>query len=53
MIAERKMEISEIRDMEPCYFDDMVKIVIDRELHKIALQAEMYSDLQMELYDRG
>jgi len=53
MIVERKMELKEIRDMEPCYFDDMVKIVIDKELHKIALHAEMYSDLQIELYDHG
>ena len=53
MIAERKMEIQEIRDMDPCFFEDMVKIVIDRKLHKLALQAEMHSDLQIELYDSG
>lgn len=53
MIAERKMELQEIRNMDPCYFDDMVKIVIDRKNHKLALQAEMHSDLQIELYDAG
>ena len=53
MIAGRKMEIQEIRDMDPCYFEDMVKIVIDRKMHKLALQAEMHSDLQIELYDAG
>ena len=53
MIAERKMELQEIHDMNPCFFEDMVKIVIDRRLHRIALQAEMHSDLQLELYDTG
>lgn len=53
MIVVHKMELQEIRNMEPCYFEDMVKIVIDRKQHRIALQAEMHLDLQLELYDSG
>ena len=53
MILQKKTELSELQNTEPCYFEDMVKIVIDRKRRLVAAQAEMHSDLQIELYDDG
>ena len=39
--------------MQPQFFDDMVKIVIDERRKILAVNMEMHSDLGMELYDDG
>lgn len=53
MILKEKTELSDIQAFEPAYFDDMVKIVIDRKRQIIAVHSEMHSDLGIELYDDG
>lgn len=53
MIIHEKTELSFFQGLEPVYFDDMVKIVIDRRRKLVAAHAEMHSDLGIELYDDG
>ncbi|MCR5556322.1 MAG: DUF5674 family protein [Butyrivibrio sp.] len=53
MILRQRTSIEEIQQMEPSYFDDMVKIVIDDKRELVAVNMEMHSDLGIELYDDG
>ena len=53
MILRQRTSIEEIQKMEPSYFDDMVKIVIDDKRELVAVNMEMHSDLGIELYDDG
>lgn len=53
MILRQRVSLEEIKQMEPQYFDDMVKIVIDVKRELVAVNLEMHSDLGIELYDDG
>lgn len=53
MILRQRISLEEIKQMEPQYFDDMVKIVIDAKRELVAVNLEMHSDLGIELYDDG
>ena len=53
MILKEKMTKEELRSLSPQFFDDMIKIVIDRNRKIIAVNEEMHSDLGIELYDDG
>ena len=53
MILRQRISLEEIHHMEPQYFDDMVKIVIDAKRELVAVNMEMHSDLGIELYDDG
>ena len=53
MILRSRVSIDEIHDMQPQYFEDMVKIVIDAKREVVAVNMEMHSDLGIELYDDG
>ena len=53
MILRQRVSLEEIKQMEPQYFDDMVKIVIDAKRELVAVNLEMHSDLGIELYDDG
>lgn len=53
MILAKKTELAELQRIEPQYFDEMVKIVIDSKRRLIATNMEMHSDLALELYDDG
>lgn len=51
MILRTKTELDELKAIDPQYFEDMIKIVIDRERKLVAVGAEMHSDMGIELYD--
>ena len=53
MILRHKTELDDIHKMEPQYFSNMVKIVIDAKRELVAVNMEMHSDLAIELYDDG
>lgn len=53
MILKERLSLEEIKAMEPSYFEDMVKIVIDAKRGLVAVNMEMHSDLGIELYDDG
>lgn len=53
MILRRRVSLEEIKEMQPQYFEDMVKIVIDGKKELVAVNMEMHSDLGIELYDDG
>ena len=53
MILRQRVSLEEIKEMQPNYFDDMVKIVIDAKRELVAVNMEMHSDLGIELYDDG
>ena len=53
MVLKEKTELKTIKAMEPHYFEEMVKIVIDKAKRKIAVNMEMHCDLGIELYDEG
>ncbi|MBR0163179.1 MAG: hypothetical protein IJQ12_00730 [Lachnospiraceae bacterium] len=53
MILREKTELKSIQEMQPQYFEDMVKIVIDERRKLVAVNMEMHADLGMELYDDG
>ncbi|MBQ6734426.1 MAG: hypothetical protein IJR00_05905 [Lachnospiraceae bacterium] len=53
MILREKTELKSIQEMQPQFFEDMVKIVIDKRRKLVAVNMEMHADLGMELYDDG
>ncbi|MBR0173522.1 MAG: hypothetical protein IJQ21_12125 [Lachnospiraceae bacterium] len=53
MILKDRKSLAYIKSLQPQFFDDMVKIVIDDERQLIAVNMEMHSDLGIELYDDG
>ena len=53
MILREKTDLKSIQEMQPQYFEDMVKIVIDERRKLVAVNMEMHADLGMELYDDG
>ncbi len=53
MILRQRVSIEEIQQMQPQFFEDMVKIVIDAKRELVAVNMEMHSDLGIELYDDG
>lgn len=53
MILRDRKSLRYIKELQPQFFDDMVKIVIDDERQLIAVNMEMHSDLGIELYDDG
>lgn len=52
-ICTRPVTIGELRQMEENFFGDMVKGVVDIKLQKLALDAELHSDLEALLLDAG
>ena len=53
MILKDRKSLRYIKELQPQFFDDMVKIVIDDERQLVAVNMEMHADLGMELYDDG
>jgi hypothetical protein len=53
VILKQRVSLDEIKEMQPQFFDDMVKIVIDGKRELVAVNLEMHSDLGIELYDDG
>lgn len=52
-IIEKKLKLSAIRTLEPVYFDDMVKGVVDIEKRLVSLHAEMHCDCEDMLLKNG
>lgn len=52
-ILKSKKAFTEIKNMSPHYFDDMVKGVVDVKQEIIALNADMHVDLEQMLLDSG
>ncbi len=53
IILNKPITIDEIKKMASGSFGDMVKSVVDVEQEKIALDAELHSDLESLLIDQG
>lgn len=53
MVLTKRISFEELLSMKPRYFDDMVKIVVDRKNKTMAVSAEMHHDLMYELLDNG
>ncbi len=53
MILRTKTELNDLKAIDPQFFEDMIKIVIDRERRIVAVGAEMHSDMGIELYNDG
>lgn len=53
MILRDRKSLAFIKKLEPQFFEDMVKIVIDDQRQLVAVNMEMHSDLGIELYDDG
>jgi len=53
-ILDQKIKLSELREFEgECFFDDMVKCVVDVEKGLIAVSAELHADLEEYLIENG
>lgn len=52
-IVKQKKSLFEISQMQPIFFTDMVKGVVDIEKEIIALHAEMHSDCEELLLENG
>lgn len=52
-ILEKPISKKELSEIAPNYFGDMVKAVVDIKERKIAIDAELHSDLESVLLDRG
>ena len=49
----KEISISEIKEMAPKIFGNMVKAVVDIEKKEIALDAELHADLEQILLENG
>ena len=52
-IIDRKIAIDELRQMAAATFGDMVKAVVDVERELLAVDAELHSDLEALLLEKG
>ncbi len=52
-IIEKKITISELREMAQKMFGDLVKAVVDTEKEKMAVDGELHSDEEALLLEKG
>ncbi len=53
MIIKEPISLNDIWTDHNHYYDDMVKFCLDRKRRVVAIDADMHSDLENELYDDG
>ena len=54
LILEKKIKREELQNIEgDTFFNDMIKCVVDTEKELIAVNAELHSDLEQLLLDKG
>ncbi len=51
MIIKEPISLNDIWTDHNHYYDDMVKFCLDRKRRVVAIDADMHSDLENELYD--
>lgn len=52
-ILSKPITITELKEMSAKMFGNLVKVVVDIELKKIAIDAELHADLETELLNSG
>ena len=52
-ILEQKISLKELNEMATGLFGDMIKAVVDIDMNIVAVDAELHSDLEALLLERG